>query len=554
MKIKSNTSILKLHYFIHGAGASPINPYITIIIKQLGMNVATMGPVLLFIQILGLIFKPIFGILMDRSHKKTLVFQIAIAGTLLYYGFNILPKNGTFEEVFNLNVECGDSHNLKAIVTESKVPDLCLKHRFNSLYRDTSVHCDFHCTDSKFSDFRFKGSFVGSKVDMINRGHLRIFLDHRLDHPCNSQLKCSTRCPQFPEVEKVMNSYLNGMRYYFIVFIWIVGHVSFSIVNSVQDAVCQKICRNSVNAEKKEENKVYYGQQRTWNSIGWGISALLMGKLMDIYNQDKLLFDYSPVFNSMLILWTLDIIVIGFLQIPDDARDNAKSYNNIRNVNQLKAVYTLITTNQSVISFLLYVTFVGFCYGAMHIHFIFLEDLGQRNDCNGFIAMKTLQGIVLLFHTLGEFPVFLLSHKVEEKIGCKGMMSVVLLTFSVRFLYYSSIESPWSILFIELSNGLTTGLFWPAISSYAVSLAPTNASATMLTVTYAVFEACGVGIGSLVATKLYADLGGRMVFTIYGIFAFFIFLSHGIVQIYMNKVESNELKNKTKDNTYTTLL
>jgi hypothetical protein len=38
-------------------------------------------------------------------------------------------------------------------------------------------------------------------------------------------------------------------------------------------------------------------------------------------------------------------------------------------------------------------------------------------------------------------------------------MHVVLLVFAIRFLYYSTIVSPWQILGVEMLNGLTTGKF-----------------------------------------------------------------------------------------------
>eukprot|EP00096_Caligus_rogercresseyi_P005747 TRINITY_DN21745_c0_g1_i1.p1 TRINITY_DN21745_c0_g1~~TRINITY_DN21745_c0_g1_i1.p1 ORF type:complete len:158 (+),score=23.44 TRINITY_DN21745_c0_g1_i1:53-526(+) len=147
MKIEPKTFILKLHYFLHGAGAAPINPYLPIIIKQMGMTVSSMGPIIFSIQILGLILKPLFGSLLDRSRRKNIVFQLAILGSFSYYGLNILPPSGTFQEVFNLKAECSHEKHLSALVTEAIVPDLCLKHKFNSIYRDTDFECDFHCIE-----------------------------------------------------------------------------------------------------------------------------------------------------------------------------------------------------------------------------------------------------------------------------------------------------------------------------------------------------------------------------------------------------------------------
>ena len=58
-----------------------------------------------------------------------------------------------------------------------------------------------------------------------------------------------------------------------------------------------------------------FGHQRLWGSVGWGCTALTVGYMVDNASADKLLFDYSPAFKAMTILWILDILVIGKLSV-----------------------------------------------------------------------------------------------------------------------------------------------------------------------------------------------------------------------------------------------
>lgn len=58
-------------------------------------------------------------------------------------------------------------------------------------------------------------------------------------------------------------------------------------------------------------------------------------------------------------------------------------------------------------------------------------------------------------------------------------MSLVLFALGVRLILYSVISNPWWFLPVELSNGLTFGLFFACMASYASIIAPPGTEATM---------------------------------------------------------------------------
>lgn len=80
---------------------------------------------------------------------------------------------------------------------------------------------------------------------------------------------------------------------------------------------------------------------------------------------------------------------------------------------------------------------------------------------------------------LGEVPFFFLSGWIIKKIGHVNTMSLVLFGLGVRLILYSVISNPWWFLPIELSNGLTFGLFFACMASYASIVAPPGTEATM---------------------------------------------------------------------------
>lgn len=79
----------------------------------------------------------------------------------------------------------------------------------------------------------------------------------------------------------------------------------------------------------------------------------------------------------------------------------------------------------------------------------------------------------------GELPFFFLSGWILKKIGHIHAMSLVLLGFGVRFLLYSLLTDPWWVIPIEFMNGITFGLFYATMASYASIVAPPGTEATM---------------------------------------------------------------------------
>lgn len=58
---------------------------------------------------------------------------------------------------------------------------------------------------------------------------------------------------------------------------------------------------------------------------------------------------------------------------------------------------------------------------------------------------------------------------------------------SLRLLLYSLVVNPWYFLPIELLNGLSHGIFYPNMISYASSIAPKGAQATVQGIVKSVF-------------------------------------------------------------------
>ena len=59
-----------------------------------------------------------------------------------------------------------------------------------------------------------------------------------------------------------------------------------------------------------------------------------------------------------------------------------------------------------------------------------------------------------------------------RKLGHGATMTLVLAAFSLRLLLYSALTNPWHSLAVESLNGVTFGIFYAAMTSYAHIIAP----------------------------------------------------------------------------------
>jgi len=295
----------------------------------------------------------------------------------------------------------------------------------------------------------------------INNQHTTLFC------PTANKMQCEVSCE-----DDVVSEILSGATdkqakstYQFWTFfmLLIISWVGMAVVVSVGDAIC---------FEMLGDKPQLYGQQRLWGSIGWGLSSIISGSLIDKFSEGQSAKNYAIGFYMMAIIILVDMLVSSKLR-----HSQTKTSSNI-----LKDVGQIFSSLR-VIVFFFWCVAVGLCT-AMVWNFLFwhLEDLAaaQQTGCEGSNYIGTLLGIVMGIQCFGgELPFFFLSGWLLKKIGHVNAMSLVLLGFAVRFICYSLLTNPWYVLPIELLNGVTFGLFYATMASYASIVAPPGTESTM---------------------------------------------------------------------------
>jgi len=114
------------------------------------------------------------------------------------------------------------------------------------------------------------------------------------------------------------------------------------------------------------------------------------------------------------------------------------------------------------------------------------------NECNTQHWIKTLQGLISGVQCFGgEVPFFFWSGWIMKRLGHLNCMSLVLGVFAFRFFAYSILTNPIWVLVIELTNGITFGLAYAVLMSYASILALPGSESTMIGLVGGVFEGIG---------------------------------------------------------------
>ena len=76
-------------------------------------------------------------------------------------------------------------------------------------------------------------------------------------------------------------------------------------------------------------------------------------------------------------------------------------------------------------------------------------------------------------------------------------MHSILFIFALRMFFYGLMTSPWQVIFIEWTNGLIVGLFYPAMTLISFQIAPENLTTTTTSVAYFM-----EGLGMYICTEI----------------------------------------------------
>lgn len=260
---------------------------------------------------------------------------------------------------------------------------------------------------------------------------------------------------------------------------------------------------DSLAQRRAEERKIEFGSIRSWGSIGFALSSLLIGQILTEIGVQHMVWPY-------LLFGAIGLIVC--LRLKDVAVETKPV--------QLKDVGQIVKNRPflifTVLSLLLMIphrmndSYMG----------IYIAELGGSE---GLVGWAWFSGVMM------EAVVFATARFWFKKFHSMIFIIAGAAAYSLRWFLYASIEEPIYIILLQVMHGLTFGVFYIASLEYVTRLIPKFLQSTGHLVFFAVYFGVSGIAGSLAGgaildifqgSTLYMTMGivsasGAIVLTIY---------------------------------------
>lgn len=245
--------------------------------------------------------------------------------------------------------------------------------------------------------------------------------------------------------------------------------------------------------EIANHNEKSYGSLRLWGSVGWAISTVLIGWLIQQTGIRIFFYGYIVfIYLAFLVSW-----------FQPSRRDILRS-----------------TLGQGIKELLGQKTFLLFLFGVflititsggvMAFYSIYMDSIG---------AKEGLIGLGWALSALSELPVMAFSGRIIKWIGSKGLLIIAFTTFALRWILFSVIANPYLALLVQLLHGLSFASILVGSVNYINDHAPVGLNTTALAIFNTVAYGLGSMSGSLIGGIIYDHLGLVALFQIFSLIA-----------------------------------
>jgi PPP family 3-phenylpropionic acid transporter len=221
-----------------------------------------------------------------------------------------------------------------------------------------------------------------------------------------------------------------------------------------------------------EGSRYSYGQLRVWGSIGWSISTVGVGFIIQHFAIQWLFYSYAAF---MLVTFFLSLwLPVRSAKLQTSLRAGLKNL-----VGYLPFVLFLVS-----------VLLISMTLSAANAFLsIYLDEIGTN---------ESSIGLAWAISSLSEIPIMLFSAYIVRKVGSSGLLKIAFFAFIVRWLLLSLIRTPLLALIVQVLHGITFGGYLIGSVTYINDRAVEGIRTTAL----AIFNLIGFGVGSILGSLL----------------------------------------------------
>jgi MFS transporter, PPP family, 3-phenylpropionic acid transporter len=237
-----------------------------------------------------------------------------------------------------------------------------------------------------------------------------------------------------------------------------------------------------------------FGNIRVWGSIGWSISTLLVGMIIQKFNIKWLFYCYVAV---MLLTFAVSFLLPKRTVVLRTSLAHGMKK---------------LVTDVPFLVFLFSVFLVSITMGATNAFFsIYMDSIGSG---------ESAIGLAWTISALSEIPILLYSSALLRKIGSTGLLKIAFITYGVRWLLYSFINTPFLVIILQALHGLCFATYLIGSVTYINAHAPEGMTTSALSLLNFVSFGAGAIIGSLLAGYIYQSAGLPWLFRLLSLLAF----------------------------------
>ncbi|XP_077641272.1 major facilitator superfamily domain-containing protein 6 isoform X4 [Lonchura striata] len=563
VKINNDLLISKVFYFFFYSAYGSLYPLLPVYYKQLGMTPSQSGLLVGIRYFIEFCSAPFWGVVADRFKKGKIVLLFSLLCWVLFnlgIGFvrpatlRCVPKGLPPAHPTNassLLTTILQNTSMSSPLTTVSAASPKVRGR-RDLVTSSPVTLETTGTHNPEITFLVPTQSKDEDFTLENSTHLILqsptTIPASLGNTTLSTTPASISTKPMPSDQAVLVYDQQEVEAIFLLILLVVIIGEFFSASSVTIV-------DTITLQYLGKHRDRYGLQRMWGSLGWGLAMLSVGIGID-YTHTEVAIEgqgckapeyknYRIVFIVFGVLMTMALIVatqfrfhyahfkqdenkrkeVEISQVDRNA-SNESSDNTPTSMSQSQSFsfWDLIKLLCSIQygSVLFVAWFMGFGYG-----FVFTFLYWHLEDLNG---TTTLFGVCSVLSHVSELTAYFFSHKLIELVGHIRVLYIGLACNTARYIYISYLENAWTVLPMEVLQGVTHAAIWAACISYLSAAVPPELRTSAQGILQGLHLGLGRGCGAMVGGVLVNYFGPAATFRGIGMACLVILLLFALIQ------------------------
>lgn len=248
---------------------------------------------------------------------------------------------------------------------------------------------------------------------------------------------------------------------------------------------------DSLAQRRADDLNISFGSIRMWGSVGFAISSLFVGEILEHYGIQYMMIPYL-IFGIIILVTLFPLKDVRIESEPVKLKDISK-----------------IIMNKPFLIFLSVIVFITVTHRANDYYIaLYITELGGNE---GLVGFAWFAGVI------AEAAVFALAGLWFRKYRTMVFIIGAALLYTIRWFLYAVVDDPIYVIALQFLHGLTFGVFYTAAFEFVTRLIPKNLQSTGHLVFFSVYFGLSGIIGSLAGGPIIETFGGSTMYLSMGI-------------------------------------